>query len=624
MSASIGLTVALLIALSALPAYAQEPRVLQPSSDPAVKALLATNPTTPEELLGAIDVLLNLRAVDDAYLLLQKLDKAKPGDEDWVKLVDKFGSALFLRFALLPELQPEGRPISDAAMNAADRHARDPKHLADLISRLSDASPAVRRGARLRLLSGREAAIQALAAAWKDPARHAEYAAIRTALVQFGREAPGPLTAILRSNLAPLRAEACRALAELGQSLTALDLFAPALLKSSPEEVQAAAKEALVAVIGRVPARDEAVATLLTKAKSGYAQALAEPDWEASPLIEWRWNEEKSTLEYELSPPIALHLDRAASLAGDAVKLAPRHREAVLLSLAARVEAEAYRQDIDQPPPAGPGSVAAQLEAEDVEVLDAVLGYTLANDHTVAAAAVARALGKITKRDVLFRWQPRPSSLVAAAQSGDRRLRYTALAAIMGLKPKEPFPGSSAVIEALGFFAGSFAAPRAIVADARSAEVEQQAGLLAALGYETDAATNQRDVVVQAIGSPDYVLALLDFTLAAPTSGELLQRLRRDNRTARLPIGIIASSDDLDAARRLARRTPLTTVIFRPVDAAGLEFQLNRLLDKAGKRLVPADVRQQQARQALDWLVEIATTEQDIYNLRWTNNLRRI
>jgi CheY-like chemotaxis protein len=476
----------------------------------------------------------------------------------------------------------------------------------------------------LRLLAGREAAIEALTSALIDPARQAEHPAIRTALVQFGRDAPAPLVALLRSGQTLAQIEACRALAELGQSPTALDLLAPALLDDSPEELQSAAKDALLAVIGRVPERDEALSALLVKAKSGFAAALEEPDLEASAVPQWRWNEMKGALEYLASSPLAGQLDRAADLAADARKLVPRRREAVWLSLAARIEAEAYRAGIDQPAPTGAGTGAALLEMEEVDVLDGLVGYALAEGHTVAAIAAVRALGQQAKRDVLYRWQPQPSSLVAAAQSGDRRLRYAALAAIMGLKPKEPYPGSSQAVEALGYLAGSFAAPRAIVADARSGEVERQAGLLAALGYETDAATDDRDVVALAIGSPDYVLALIDYTLAGPTSGQLLQRLRRDSRTARLPIGIIASTDDLDAARRLAARTPLCAIIYRPVDEAGLEFQVDRLLATAGKRLVSAEERRQQAQQALDWLVEIATIEQGIYNLRWTNNLRRV
>ncbi|HET6882261.1 MAG TPA: HEAT repeat domain-containing protein, partial [Pirellulales bacterium] len=556
-------------------------RERRPSSDPAVKALLATNPTTPAELLGAIDVLIDLRALDDAYGLVKRLAKSKPDENAWADLVEKFGSALFLRLAFLDDLQPEGREISDAALAAADRRARDPARLSKLIGQLQDESAAVRRGAMVRLLSGREAAIQALTAALIDPARETQRAAIRTALVQFGRDAPGPLIALVRSSLPVARVEAIRTLAELGQSLTALDLLAPALLASSPDEVRAAAREALIALIGRVPDRDEATAALTRTAKSEFALSLVEPDMEALPVVQWRWNEQNSALDFSLSPPLAEHLDRAANLAGDAALLAPRRREAAWLALAARAEAEAYRIGIDQPPPTGPGNAAALLEAEDADVLDGMLGYSLANGHTVAAAAAARALGKIARPELLFRLQPQPCSLVEAARSGDRRLRYVALAALMQIKPGRPYPGSSLVVEALGYLAGSFAAPRALVADARSAEVELQAGLLASLGYETDAATNDRDLVSQAIASPDYLFALIDYSLAGPTSGELLQRLRRDNRTARLPIGIIASSEDLDAARRLARRTPLTNIVYRPVDAAGLEFQIERLLAQA-------------------------------------------
>jgi CheY-like chemotaxis protein len=601
-----------------------EQRNLPLSSDPAVKALLDTNPTTPAELLNAIDVLIDLRALGDAYGLLKQLVKAKPNDEQWADLVQQFGSALFLRLAFIDDLQPEGREVSDAALQAADRRARDPARLTKLIEQLQDPSAAVRRGAMVRLVSGREAAIQALAAALVDPLRQAQHAAIRTALVQFGREATAPLTALVRSSQPTAQAEAIRTLAQLGQSLTALDLFAPALLETSAAEVKTAARKTLVTLIGRVPDRDEATAVLVRKAKSGFAEALEEPDLEALPVAEWHWNDEKATLDYALSPPLAVHLDRAADLAGDAARLAPRSREVAWLALAARVEAEAYRVGIDQPAPTGPGTAAALLEAEDADVLDGMLGYSLSNGHTVAAAAAARALGQIARPEILYRLQPQPSSLLAAAQSGDRRLRYTALAAIMRLKPVRPFPGSSQVVDALGYLAGSFAAPRALVADARSAEVERQAGLLAALGYETDAATNERDVVAQAIDSPDYLLALIDYTLAGPTSGQLLQQLRRDNRTSRLPIGIIASTDDLEAARRLAQRTPLVSIIYRPTDEAGLQVQLQQLLARAGRRLVPQEERRQQARQALDWLVEIATTEQDIYNLRWTNNVRRI
>lgn len=595
------------------PAARSEERKLRFSSDPAVQALLATRPKTPEELLRAIDILIDLRAIDDAYVLLQQVQKAQLDDETWANLVEKFGAALFLRLALIDDLQPLGRQVSDAALSAADHRARDPARLAELIDQLSDSSAALRRGAMTRLVGGREAAIQALVAALVDPARESQLANIQAALARFGREAIAPLTAMVRSSQATAGIQAIQALAELGEPLAALDLFAPALLADSPAEVRAAAADALIKLIGRVPQADESAATLLRKARPAFDEALQEPDPEATPVLRWRWDEKQAKLDYAAVPPVVARLDRAAEWSADAARLIPRRREARWLALAAGVEADAYRAGIDQPSPPGTLELIAN---QDVETLDGMLAFALRTGHTVAATSAARALGTAGKPDILYLLEPQPSSLVEAARSNDRRLRFAALEAVVTLRPKRPYPGSSMVVEALGFLAGSFAAPRVISADARTAEAERQAGLLAALGYETDVATSEREVVAEAISSPDYLLALIDYSLAGPTSGQLLQRLRRDNRTARLPIGIIASSDDLEKARRLAQKTPLSAVIYRPVDTAGLEPQLERLLAQAGQRLVLPDERLRQARQALDWLVEITAAPEGIYNLR--------
>ena len=119
-----------------------------------------------------------------------------------------------------------------------------------------------------------------------------------------------------------------------------------------------------------------------------------------------------------------------------------------------------------------------------------------------------------------------------------------------------------------------------------------------------------------AIESPDYELALIDFSLAGPTSGQLLERFRRDNRTSRLPIGIIASSEDLDRAERLSRRFPLTAVIIRAQTADALQYQTDLMMQKFGRVTFSADERRAQARQALDWLAEMSQAPRGLYNLR--------
>jgi CheY-like chemotaxis protein len=343
--------------------------------------------------------------------------------------------------------------------------------------------------------------------------------------------------------------------------------------------------------------------------------------------VAWRWDSAAGKLEPANLPQRVALLDRAAHRAADELRLAPASRAARRIYLAARVEAEATRAGVDlagiaQPWPNGPETAMALLASEDAAVVDDLLDFALTTGHTVAARGAARALGELGHPEVLYRREPRPGFLVEAARQGDRRLRLDALRAVLRLAPNKPYPGSSFVVEALGYFVSTYGAPRVLAADARPLEVQSQAGLLADLGFETDVATTEREALAEAIGSPDYLFALIDYSLARATSGQLLERLRRDNRTARLPIGIVASSDDLADAARLARRTSLSMMIIRPVDSAGLDWQIKRLLAQAGESIVPIEERQDQAEQAARWLAELSLRQAE-QAARWLGEPRR-
>lgn len=590
--------------------------VAPPSNDPAVLALMASKPSTPEELARAIDTLVELRAWHEARALTKQLLDAQLDDAAWAALVEKVGSGPFLRLAFIKPIQPEGRQVSDAALSAADRRARDSQHLATLIDELGDHSPAVRRGAMIRLTGAREAGIQAIIAAMLDPARVDQRPVLRHALIQFGPDATAPLKALVRCDVPALELQAVITIGELGRSEMALDLLAPALVENNPAEIRQAAQDSLIRLLRRVPDRDEAAKALTTVARRDFDASLNEQAADAAPVVVWQWDAEKSQLVPAVLSPLVAKLDSAAYRAGDALKLTTRGRAARQIFLAAALEAAAYRAAADVPSAPGPDAVDNILASEDAAVVEDLLDFTLTTGHAVAAERAAKALGDLGKAELLYRRQPQPSVLVEAARSGDRRVRFAALDSIMRLKPAKPYPGSSFVMDALGYFASSFGQPRALAADARPAELQALAGLLADLGYETDTAGTEREVVAECVASPDYLFALIDFSLAEPTSGQLLERLRRDNRTARLPIGIIASSDDLRRAERLAQRTPLASLIVRAVNPPSLDFQIQRLLNQVGRRMVSPEERREQAEQAVAWIAEIVALDNEIYNLR--------
>jgi CheY-like chemotaxis protein len=277
------------------------------------------------------------------------------------------------------------------------------------------------------------------------------------------------------------------------------------------------------------------------------------------------------------------------------------------------LEAEALRAGAQ---PAGARIAEGEVADRGVTVVEDLLDDSMAHGHLLAAASAARILGKIGTADVLYRKLPQPSVLVMAARHVDRRVRFAALEAIVALKPTKPYPGSSFVPEALGYFTSTSGAPQALVAHPRASEAEQEAGLLATLGFETRVATYDREVLAAATRSPDLELALINFKLAAPTSGQLLERLRADNRTAKLPIGIVAASDELSRAERLARLFPPAMVIVPTENEALLDGQLRRLMAQAGRGAVGGEERDRQAERALDWLNEMSQTPPGLYNLR--------
>ncbi|HVX64270.1 MAG TPA: HEAT repeat domain-containing protein [Pirellulales bacterium] len=586
------------------------------ANDPVVRALLESKPSTPSQLLQAVDTLLELGAIAEADELLKQLAGQQLDDEALASLAQQFGSSMLLKLTLAPDLQPAGKQFADAVRAAADRLARDPQRLADLIEQLKSPESAIRRGAMVRLRSGRDASIQALINALADAQQADSRPALRIALAAFGSDAVQPLLAVARSGSPELQAEAIAVLGRIGSSQVALHLLTPALLKQSEAAVRDAARSALKATLGRIPSPHEASTALERVARSYYdGRRTVEADLEGKAHA-WRWDPQKPELASEHVSARAAALALAAELAADATELAPQGTAAQRLYLGALAEAAALAVGIDAPLPEGAGTAHAVLAGQDADVLERLLIESLETDHPIAATVAARLLGQTGQEELLYGRSPQPSALVQAARHPDRRLRTAALDAIFRLNPSKPYPGSSFVLDALGYLASGGGVPRALAADARPLEVQAAAGLLATIGYETEVATTDRQALSAALASPDYELALIDFSLASPTSGQLLEQFRRDNRTSRLPIGIVASSEDLDRAERLARRIPLTAVIIRTEHADALQYQTELMLQRFGRAFVPAELRRRQAERAVAWLAEASKAPPGLYNLR--------
>ena len=610
------------IALSATAgpsAWAQEeadpPAVVQPN-DPAVEAILATNPATPAEWTRAARILSDLGRPDLARGMLKRVLDAQLDDARLIALYETHGAAVFTALAARGDLAPEARQLTDAVLSAVERQVHDPARLAGLVEQLQDPSAEVRFQAVVELRKARASAVAPLLAVLSDPARADQHDRARAALVAIGPDVVDPLIAALEAPDPRVQVEAIRALGDLKSDRATLFLLRPHGSSDSDPQVRQAAEAALVKLVRQVPSRADAAGLLVQKAQAYFDRLEPMREDAEGRVTWWSWDSSGKQPVREQVPATIATLRVASRLARDAFSLAPDDVAARRLYLATSLELAAYEQGLDRPRAVGEGTAAGNAAAMGPEVIDDLLAWLLPTDHFPAAEAAARILGQRATADVLRGENSSPAPLVRATWHANRRVRFAALKAIVALDPAQAFPGSSRVAEGILFFAGSSIEPRALVACPLRAEAQRVGGFLVPLGYQVDTAVSGREALAQLLASPDYELAFFDAALERPTVDLLIQQLRHDCRTAGLPVGVTARSGQLSRAQRVARDAPLTEAFSRPHSAESVAWQVERLLALVGPhRTTPAE-RQNQAARALKWLADLSGRERSIYDLR--------
>lgn len=601
---------------AAKPAAKFDPDKLPLKPSPAVDAVLESKPATPPEMVQAASTLSMLGRADLAKQFLARVLQAKPDDAQMAAILDRFSSGFFLEMAANQELLPESRQLADAVFAGASRFRGDPQRIATLISQLQDNSAQTRYQAMLSLLNTGPLAVEPLLSVLANPARAVEYANVRTVLAQFKTEALGPLVATLEAPDAALVVQAIAVLVEMNARGASLYLLAPLYAPDTPAAVRQAAQSALEQLSGKVPLRVEAGEHLLARAEEYYEHRQP-----AGAVIEgrvefWRWDPVKRRAVAKSLLPEDADLATAARLARQAYAILPEDPLVRRLFVAALLDAAVYEAGLDAPLPDGPGTPAGLAAGFDVKSLEEVLRFTVLGGHPAAATAVVRILGRKATWDQLLNSGEHFTPLVQAARHGDRRLRLAALEAIVRLRPQQGFAGSSQVPEALAFFTATTGNRRVLVGGTSAEKALQSAGGLMASGFQIDVAPNGRETLRQALACPDYEFALIDVTIGDPTADLLLQYLRRDQRTADLPVGLVARDGFWERTEQLSRRTPLVTAVWRAHDAKAIQWQAGQLAAMAGRDATPFAVRQAQSVFAMQLLAELAHAEGRFYDLR--------
>jgi HEAT repeat protein len=583
--------------------------------NPAVEAILANNPRTPEELTRSAKILADLGRPDLAKGFLRRVLAAEPGQKQLADMVKQYGSEMFTAMAGRADLSPEGKQLAALALNAAERESRDPQRLEALIRQLQAPLPDDRYAAADALAQARGAAVGPLLAVLADPSRAVEHGNAKAVILRLAGDAVRPLVGALECKNPRIVARAAEMLGALKATAAADFLLAPYASAQSGAEVRKAAGDALADLLEQMPSRAEAARRLAERAGEYFNHRHPLNEDVDGQLEIWTWDESAHGPVARRVPVDDARRMLAARYAREAYAVEPGDENIRLVYLATMLEEAAFAAGLGNPLPSQQGSPAATAAAFGPNVLESVLAFAVKDGHPAAAAAAARLLGNVGSAGALLYRSAIPGPLVEATRNPDRRLRLAAAEAILRLKPTQPFAGSNQVTEALAFLIHTSGRPRAVVADPSLEEARRVAGYLSALGYQVDTASRGRDVVRMVIDSPDYELALVAASLQQPSVDLLLQQLRHDYRSAPLPVGVLARDGQLERARHLAGEDRLAVALVRPHRQQDAKEEVEQVLLLPGASAVTPAERGQQAASALAMLQDLAATPATIFDV---------
>jgi CheY-like chemotaxis protein len=574
---------------------------LELETNPAVRAALELPRTEPKHYVSAILALVDLGRPELAAPILKELQGLNLSDDQRAQLVNEFGSHRMLQLSLAAALAPAGQQFADACMAAAATQARDPQRLARLVTDLTNPSAEVRHAATVDLAAagqdGANAALIALASE-TDPQRRS---AISTAVVRMDGIAARPLMAMLTTNDPALKFDVMRILTSL-QVAQALPLIEAE--QSGPGSPFAARSEQM----------------LLDALRSTRQHVPAFPSDENDHSELWQWDDATKQLSLMKLPADEVQTIWAARLALALAQLRPENaayrRQALVLGLEAATLFAQEAQDPAAPKLAANPQFEQLVAAADATTLNNVLVDSLKGNYANAAIVASKLLAKRGDPGVLLYATPQPAPLAEALVYPDRRVRYAALSAIMALNPPSAFPGASRVPETLGFFATSASGRRAVVAMPIADQATTLAGQLTKFGIDAQPATRGAAAVRLATQSADLDMVLVDVDIDAPGVRDVVFSLRSSPATGQVPIGLLATSERMEAAKQIAAEHENVIAFVRPQNDEGVTRIIEQLGQLSAREQISPQDRAAMGAQALTWLGELLARNQTFYDLR--------
>jgi hypothetical protein len=288
----------------------------------------------------------------------------------------------------------------------------------------------------------------------------------------------------------------------------------------------------------------------------------------------------------------------ASRLAADQAALDPDSASARRMQLVTSLELAKVLAGLEQPLPMGTGTAGEAALKAGPEVMNAVLADALKLGRIPAVLAAAEILGHLGSAEVLTSAGPQESPLAKALIHTDRRVRVTAALSILKLNPQIAFPGASRVLDPLASAIRTTGASHVLIGHPRGEQAQTLVAFMGDLGFEGEAVYTGRRLAELASSGVDYEMIMISDAIDGPPLKDLVQWLRKDYRTAGIPIGVMAKSEDLQTLRYAFEGDRLTTVFPRIYSTEVAGNEMAKVVASAGRNYLGREERLAQAQAA--------------------------
>ena len=564
--------------------------------------------TQPEQIVEAAKLLLDVELFGDVKKMLSQLEALQLTDQQLIQLTDKVGSSFFSSVYLHPALQPEGRRVGGLALKGARNGLVSAPRLDRLIKSLSSNDISARSQAVRRLRMAGEPAIAGLLNGFTEESRINEFPGMRTALQTLAPEVPKPILAATFANDPQVRLEAIRALKNVRSKEALASLYLAVLEPKQNELVRSTANEILFNRQNMATADNNQVEAWFYQHTSDMLATKPTRLLHRRTEAIWVWDDKQQKVVAQDSNAATNQAQTAARYALGLFEANPqsiRNRQLYVLT-----QLELAKRQVGPNFPVDSENLIRKLKLTAFEANE-LLAKALKMELFPAATACCEIIKFAGDPSVLKHLSGNYPALTLAILSGERTVQFAALNAIISLDPKQAFAGASHAITLAVYLASGTGQPTALVGHHRLGVARTYAATVASSGLEGESAMTGKELFKIATNNSDIEIILISDTITSPSFANLIQQLKADWRTRKIPVALLFSDDFRgNRARIRLQKSGVTVIPFTAVPEL-ITSTVDRMVDQVTPFRQDRSERTREAKVAIRWLAKISNNRKD-------------